>query len=182
MKHLKNINESDSSYYCDVKVEVNYYHSDYNGKEINEITADPIRIHYEINIESRYWGIKDISLFGIRGPEEIKLKISYYEDKEEDTEEEKVLKRILNPDKDEDDIFPDIDEIDDPLEDEIKIKINWENIKTEILTGKGVLTVDTIEIDLENDPEGGLIAAPRGELRKSGKLIVKNVTANIHSI
>jgi hypothetical protein len=100
----------------------------YKGKEILDIERPTIRVAYGIEIEAREWGIKDISLFGISGENELEINIEYWID--DDNSEMETT----------------------------RIPINWDILKTENNSGNGIVTIgDELEITLGNDENGNLI-------------------------
>jgi hypothetical protein len=100
----------------------------YKGKEINDVSNYNIRINYSIDIEAREWGIKDISLYDIHGPEEIELEIEYFVDD-------------LNTDTE-----------------VVTMPIDWDKLEQDTYSGEGVVTIgDVLEINLSNDESGNLI-------------------------
>ena len=83
---------------------------------------------YDIEIEAREWGIKDVSLFGIGGETELEVEVDYWID-EDNSEIETVI-----------------------------LPINWDMLKTENNSGKGIITIgNELEITLGNDENGDLI-------------------------
>lgn len=123
------INEQGGDRYNrEVNVTFNGYRANYKGKEINDILPTKVRLSYDIEIEGRSWGIKDISLNGIMGPTELEAEIEYFID--EDNTETVTL----------------------------PIKLNWDAVVREEEKGMGVITVgDDVEIELVNDSEGNLM-------------------------
>ena len=154
MKHLTPLNESEQMYSRNIPVEVNYSGSDYLGKEINYISASEVEVFFYIQREERDWGIKGMSIYGIKGPGEIILDVVYYETSD--------------------------DENYDEVENSINLKIDWNKIKIEEEKGAGILTVDRLEINLSNDPEGGFAVAGK-DLRKTGELIHNEIIVYVSS-
>jgi hypothetical protein len=102
----------------------------YKGNEINDVDRVFTKISYNIEIEAREWGIKDISLSGIQGENELEVEVDYYIDENNTTQETTT------------------------------IQLNWDDIKIENNSGEGVVTVgDSLEITLKNDENGNLIVA-----------------------
>lgn len=155
MKHLKPLNESSESYRTEVKLDLNYHGSSFKGREINTISSNPVNVTFDIDIDSREWGIKGISIFNIRGPKQIELEVEYYEDDLEDDFQE--------------------------LSETFIIDLDWSKLKEEVEKGTGILTINEISITLTNDPEGGLVVS-KNEIRNSGSLIVSELIANISSL
>ena len=100
----------------------------YNGMQINDITRPTIKMTYNIEIDAREWGIKDISLYGIGGPNELEVEVDFMVD-ENNTDVEVVT-----------------------------LPIDWEILKTESNAGEGVITIgDELDITLGNDENGNLV-------------------------
>jgi hypothetical protein len=79
-------------------------------------------------MDVRSYGIKDISIYNLKGPSEIELEIYYYGENDEN------------------------------LEDVITVPLNWENVemqKDEDLDYIGIS--NNIQIDIENDENGDLV-------------------------
>lgn len=132
VENVKQLNEGVSDTYSkEVKVDI-YAPSNvlYKGNEINNIPYPTIKLNYNIEIDAREWGIKDVSLYGIEGENELEIEVDYWVDgSETDSQTENTI-----------------------------LQLNWENLKTESNTGEGVVTIgDTLEIRLANDENGNLI-------------------------
>ncbi len=125
----KQLNEGVSDVYSrEVKTDIMIGGTTYKGKEINDVSNYNIRINYSIDIEAREWGIKDISLYDIHGPEEIELEIEYFVDD-------------LNTDTE-----------------VVTMPIDWDKLEQDTYSGEGVVTIgDVLEINLSNDESGNLI-------------------------
>ena len=75
----KSINEGaigGDRYERPVKVDVRTYNTTINGNDIDWATCGNITLNYQIDMEHRSWGIKDISLYDIKGPSEIEIEIT----------------------------------------------------------------------------------------------------------
>jgi len=75
----KSINEGaigGDRYERPVKVDVRTYGTTINGNDIDWATCGNITLNYQIDMEHRSWGIKDISLYDIKGPSEIEIEIT----------------------------------------------------------------------------------------------------------
>jgi hypothetical protein len=123
------LNEATSNKYNkDVNVSFNSYGLKYKGNDIDYIEPVKIRLFYDIEIDGRSWGIKDISLYSVEGPEELETEISFF---------------VTNEDTN--------SEI-------IKLNVNWDNVELELENGRGIITIDdAVEVDLANDNEGNLM-------------------------
>ena len=124
------VNESmeDEKYQREVAVDIYY-----RGKIrdfIDEITAPKITLSYLITIEAGEWGIKDISLYNIKGPSEIDLEVSYYPGPDSDDLQVKT----------------------------VKLPLDWEKIEVEKETTEGVITVGAeITLDVTENEKNELI-------------------------
>ena len=75
----KSINEGaigGDRYERPVKVDVRTYNTTINGNDIDWASCGEITLNYIIDMEHRSWGIKDISLYDIKGPSEIEIEIT----------------------------------------------------------------------------------------------------------
>jgi hypothetical protein len=121
--------EDERRYRRDVKIDVESYRVMYKGMEINDITAgyEPT-LTYLIEQEHRSWGIKDISLYDIKGPEAIEIEVEYFID-DDNTETETLT-----------------------------LPVDWSNIETDTQTGNGVVTIgDTLVVSLKNNESGEIV-------------------------
>lgn len=102
-----------------------------NGNEIDYIEPIKMRLSYDIDIEARSWGIKDILLYGIVGPNEIESEFTYYTNN------------------------------DDVANEYYKIKLDWEEalvIETE--SGSGMISVaDDVYVYVGGSVETGFFAS-----------------------
>lgn len=150
MKYLKKfkINEGASnSYRISIMPDVEYYGIFLDGKEVDEITCNEIIVNFDIEIDSREWGIKDISVFNFKGPSELNLNVRFYPDDNVDS---------------------------DTIDTEVIVPLNWENAIKEISDEKGGITIEQVKIELINE-ESGMVASPTGDIRSSGKIIVSKI-------
>jgi hypothetical protein len=129
IKKLVSEEESNNRYRRNVKVNLNHFNLTYKGNEINDIIViGDIDVSYIIELDQRSWGIKDISLYNITGPNTIQLEVSYYIDDDNTN-----------------------DEI-------IELPINWEEIDMEYMYNESIVTVgDTLNVELDNDNKGNLM-------------------------
>lgn len=121
--------EDERRYRRDVKIDVESYRVTYKGMEINDITAgyNPT-LTYLIEQEHRSWGIKDISLYDIKGPEGIEIEVEYWVDND-NTETETL-----------------------------SLPIVWDSVETDTQTGHGVVTIgDTLVVSLKNNESGEIV-------------------------
>jgi len=105
-----------------------FYNNTYKGYEVNDIAPVKIRISFDIDIEMKSWGIRDINLGGIVGPSDVEIEINYYVDN---------------------------DNTDDAY---VTIPLDWSKLITEKESGNGMITVgDEVEIYLTQNEEGNLV-------------------------
>lgn len=124
------LNEGPSDKYSkDVTINFNAYGDvKFNGMEINDISDVKVRLNYTIEIDARSWGIKDISLYSIEGPEELETEIDFYVD-EDSTR--------IQP---------------------ITFKLDWNNVELDEESGAGIVSIgDDVEVELMNDSQGNLV-------------------------
>ena len=119
LKRLQeNIDKEDNKYRKEVTA--TFYAVSYKGFEVNDIVSPKISLSYDIDIEARSWGIKNMSLHGIQGPSEIDIEVSYYPNG------------------------------DDSHEEPVSIHIDWHKAHIEENTGTGELSVgNEVEIHLD---------------------------------
>lgn len=127
----KNLNEDsmNSKYRMECEVDLNYFGAKYKGLEIDDITTSNITLTFDIDMEGRSWGIKDISVYNVQGPSEIEVEVVYYPEEGEDSVDETIT-----------------------------IPINWENVdmqKDDELSYIGIGR--NIQIDLINNENGELV-------------------------
>jgi hypothetical protein len=109
-----------------VSVDLNYYGVKINGNEIDDASCNDFELSYNIEIEGRSWGIKDISLYGITGPSELEIMFTVYNEEKDDYDETYLT-----------------------------LPCDWENAEHEEETGNGVVTVGSeITINLKNNENG----------------------------
>ncbi len=122
---------NEDSYRREVKVSFYYPKASFRGKEINDINAnESVILLFEIDMEHRSWGVKSVSLYGVRGEKTLDIRVDYYPNEEKtDTEYEYVT-----------------------------LNLDWEKLQTEERNGEGIITVgDDLEINLSNDENGNLV-------------------------
>lgn len=125
------INENINSdrYSMDCEVDIDGYGITYKGKEIDWMVSDNIRLSFLIDMEAREWGIKYISLYDVKGPSELEIKLAY---------------------------FP--DETNDSIEEYVKIPIDWEKVKMEKNDQLQYIGIDSkVRFDLANDNDGNIM-------------------------
>ena len=124
----------DGRQHVEVECDFDYYHLTYKGGQIDDILKNKLNISFLVEPEWRSYGIKSISVYDIRGPEEIELEIAYYP---------------ANSGRD-----------DDSVEEGFNLKLDWDNmLQTEDDETLGWFGVSNeMSIELANDGQGGLVA------------------------
>jgi hypothetical protein len=110
-------------------VVMSFYIENYKGLEVNDIFKKQIKVNFNIKIEKRSWGIDDISVSDITGPSKVQTEISYYPQGSEDAVEEMV-----------------------------EIVLDWSKIQVEANKGNIVTIGEEVDVLLESDSNGVLIA------------------------
>ena len=133
-KLTRNLNENyvdlNDTYKQECNVDLNYYGLKFKGYEINDVTTSNMVLTFLIDMSVKSYGIRDISVYGVKGPSEIELEVSYWlqEDGEDSTEETVVL------------------------------PINWENVEMQEDETLGYIGISNlIQIDLVNNESGELV-------------------------
>ena len=78
MKYLKLFDSNTSDYFMSITPEIHHHGINIEGFEIDDISCSPIIVKYLIDIETREWGIKGISVYNFNGPTEMELDVTYY--------------------------------------------------------------------------------------------------------
>ena len=128
-KNLKEDMSTGNKYRMECKVDLNYYGAKFKGQDIDDITTSDMVLTFDIDMEARSYGIKDISVYNVQGPSEIELEVLYFSNENEDS----------------------VDEV-------ITLPLNWDNVemeKDDELSHIGI--GDMIQIDLVNDENGELV-------------------------
>lgn len=120
---------SDDRYRREVNVRIRPYRASFKGKEINDVIANEgVFLTFLIDIEHRSWGVKNVSLYDIRGEQTLNVRVDYFEDENTENYED------------------------------VNITLDWDKLETESINGEGIITIgDTLEIELSNDQNGNLI-------------------------
>ncbi len=131
-QHKKLLNEelNGGEYKMRCKLELEHYGLAYKGGQIDDVTTDEIDVYFDISMDGREWGIKDVSVYNIKGPSEIGAIVTYY-----------------------------IENSDDSIDEDITIQLDWSNIneeKSDNLTWIGIN--NEIVIRLKNTENGELSA------------------------
>ena len=132
------INEAygDDRYEMKCKIDFNYA-SDlkFNGQEIEDIGYGlEYTLSFRIDQEHRNWGIKSISVYDVQGPEELDVEVVFYPEGSED-----------------------------PKEEYITIKVDWDSTNYEREQSSGSVGIDQdVEMELVNDSEGNIVVKEIG--------------------
>ena len=118
----------DSKYKSEVFTQFNYVGADLKGHEIEEVRAPKTLLNFDIDIEARTWGIKDINIRNISGPESIPIEVVYYVDDESTNVKE------------------------------VALRINWDEMRIQTNPNSGMIGIDELEITLGTDGAGDLVA------------------------
>ena len=118
------------------------------GREIEDIENVEYTLSFRIDQEHRSWGIKDIAVYDVQGPEELEVEVKYYSSKERDTG---------SAWGDDTDYGPLV------KEKYIKLKVNWDSTNYEKEQSDGFVGIDqNVEMELVNDSEGNIIVKEIG--------------------
>jgi len=128
-KSLKEQRDHRQTYQLNCLINLDYYQLKYKGYELNDIfPPDSIDVKYNIDLDIRNYGIKDVSVYNFKGPSEIEVEISYYPG------------------------------TDDPTEDTLILPLHWESAETETNNDIGYIGIDRdITIVLKNDEAGNIV-------------------------
>jgi hypothetical protein len=128
LKRIKSrLNEGvGDSYSKEINLSFNAYGLNLRGYEINYINSVKATVKFQIEIEARQYGIKDISIYSIVGPETVEVDVDYYNE----NDEEASLTIPLN--------------------------IDWSNAIINKLHNGTVTVDDEIEVNLGNDAQANL--------------------------
>lgn len=130
------INESygDDRYEMKCKFDFNYASNLlYKGGEIDDIGyGAEYTLSFRIDQEHRSWGIKNISVYDVQGPEELEVEVVYYpEGSDQDS---------------------------DSVTEYAMVKVDWDSINYDSEEPRGMVGIDEdVEIELGNDSEGNFI-------------------------
>jgi hypothetical protein len=121
--------EDERRYGRNVTIDAETYGVTYKGMELNDLNAGyEVSLTYLIEQEHRSWGIKDISLYSIKGPESLEFEVEYWVD-EDNMETETIT-----------------------------LPVDWEQIETDTQTGQGVVTIgNTLIVSLKNNESGEIV-------------------------
>ena len=137
MIYLKKFNEnSNNTYFKLVKPDIFHYDVKWDNEDIEDITCTDTKLTYLIDMEIRDYGVKSISLYNIKGPDEIEMTVSYY------------ISAV--------DVHGSLE--DDIRETIVMVQLDWNKAKIEKETELGAITVNDVTIELTNDNTGKIIA------------------------
>ena len=118
-----------NQYTQEVTCSFDYHNLTYMGHEIDWIEDITFPVSFSIYMDGRGYGIKDINVMNVRGPEAIDVLVTYYPEGS-----------------------------DDPVEEDVVINLNWDDVKVDHDADIGWIGIDRdIEIDLDQTQDGGLI-------------------------
>lgn len=118
----------ESRYRQEVKAGFSYHGLRFEGNEIDWIEDMKFTVSFDIHIDARSYGIKDINIMGLRGPESIDVEIIYYPEGSEETQEGMAT-----------------------------VNLNWDEVKVENNADIGWIGIShDIEIELGQAEDGSL--------------------------
>jgi hypothetical protein len=128
-KNLKEDMSTGGKYRMECKVDLNYYGAKFKGFDVDDISTSNMFLTFDIDMEARSYGIKDISVYNVQGPSEIELEVLYFPNENEDS----------------------VDEV-------ITLPLNWDNIEMEKDDELSYIGIgEMIQIDLINNENGELV-------------------------
>lgn len=133
LQRLKHISEGlDNTYNTQVNVKFSVGKDFKFPNEINDINLTKMRVNFNIDVEYRSWGIKNIMLYNIKGPEAIEADVEYYNQNDDEVKTATIT-----------------------------VKLDWENaLKIENESGSNIVTIDNdAEIVLGGNNETGFFAS-----------------------
>jgi hypothetical protein len=120
---------NDSKYRMPCKIDLDHAGLTFHGNEVDDITANNIDVTFDIDMEGREWGIKNISVYNVKGPEQLGLNVIYYPQGS-----------------------------DDNVDEDITIALNWDDVEYEESDDLGYIGIGRdIIISLKNDENGGFM-------------------------
>lgn len=117
---------------CEIDFDFRFEELKYKGGIIDDINDTLTNVKFNIDMDVRSYGIKDMSVYNFIGEPTITTGGSIYSETDDDTHEE-----------------------------EIEISIDWENVEIEVESNKesSMIGIDRdIEISLVNNENGGIVA------------------------
>lgn len=120
-------------YAQEVKCSFDYHNLTYMGHEIDWIEDITFSVSFSIYMDGKGYGIKDINITNVRGPEAVDVAVIYFPGERGGDEE--------------------------PIEDEIVLKLNWDEVKVDNDATIGWIGIDQdVEVELMSTDDGSLIA------------------------
>lgn len=139
LQRLKHITEGlDDTYNTQVNVSFTTGNNFKFPNEINEIAATKMRVNFNIDVEYKSWGIKNIMLYNIVGPKAIEVDIEYYGENYGKNDYDDDIRTVTSV-----------------------VKLDWENaLKVEAESNSGLVTInDDVEIVIDGNNETGFYAS-----------------------
>jgi hypothetical protein len=121
---------NDSKYGMECKIDFEHQSGlTYHGNEIDDIITSNINVTFDIDMDGRQWGIKDISVYNVKGPSELILTVTYYPQGS-----------------------------DDSVDEDVTISLNWDDVEYDENNNLGYIGVSRdVIISLKNDENGGFM-------------------------
>ena len=122
-----------NQYTQEVTCSFDYHNLTYMGHEIDWIEDVMFPVSFSIYMDARGYGIKDINVMNVRGPEAIDVAVVYFPGERGGDEE--------------------------PIEDEIVLNLNWDEVKVDNDANIGWIGIDQdVEVKLMSSEDGSLTA------------------------
>ena len=124
----ENISGISDKYVRNLKVNFNNLNKiKYKGFDVNYIDDVDTLVNFDIDVEYKKWGINGIDIINIEGSNKLEVVIYYYNEKDEEFDETTI------------------------------INLDWDKIEKNVNPRKGVITVDNLELYLDNSESGDII-------------------------
>jgi len=81
---------NDSKYKMECKIDLDHAGLTFHSNEVDDITTSNINVTFDIDMDGREWGIKDISVYNVKGPEQLTLNVTYYPQGSDDNVDEEI--------------------------------------------------------------------------------------------
>lgn len=102
-------------YSQNVKSDFDYHQLKYKGGDVDWVDNVEFTVSFDIDMDGRSYGIKDVSIMNVKGPEALDIVITYYPEGSEDS-----------------------------IEEEVQIKLDWDNVKIEKDANIGWIGIDSV--------------------------------------
>jgi hypothetical protein len=120
---------SDGKYRMPCKIDLDHAGLTFNGNQVDDVTANKIDVTFDIDMEGREWGIKNISVYNVKGPEQLSLNVIYYPQGS-----------------------------DDNVDEDITVALNWDDVEYDESDDLGYIGIGRdIIISLKNDENGSFM-------------------------